>query len=173
MTADAHPIHLHLVQFQLVNRQAFDLRRYDRVYSAAFPTGTYQPEFGPPLDYRAANNPLSAGKDGGNPDVTPYLLGPARPPEAREAGWKDTFVVPPGMVTRFVVRWAPTELPVTAASADRHYPFDPNGATMHGYVWHCHIIDHEDQEMMRPDVVLLNPAAPAPASRLLRKGIEY
>ena len=173
MTADAHPIHLHLVQFQLVNRQAFDLKGYDSVYSAAFPTGMYQPEFGPPLDYRAANNALSGGKDGGNPDVTPYLRGPARPPEARETGWKDTFFVPPGMVTRFIVRWAPTELPVTAAAADRHYPFDPNGATMHGYVWHCHIIDHEDQEMMRPDVVVLNPDAPAPASRSLRRGIEY
>jgi FtsP/CotA-like multicopper oxidase with cupredoxin domain len=173
MTADAHPIHLHLVQFQLVNRQAFDVRRYNEVYEAAFPSGMYQPEFGPPLDYRAANNPLSAGKDGGNPDVTPYLRGPVRRPAARETGWKDTFLVPPGMVTRFVVRWAPTELPVTAASADRHYPFDPNGATMHGYVWHCHIIDHEDQEMMRPDVVVLNPDAPAPASRPLRRGIEY
>jgi FtsP/CotA-like multicopper oxidase with cupredoxin domain len=173
LTADAHPIHLHLVQFQLVNRQAFDVRRYSEVYEAAFPTGMYQPEFGPPLDYRAANNPLSAGKDGGNPDVTPYLRGPVRPPAAKESGWKDTFLVPPRMVTRFVVRWAPTGLPVAAASADRHYPFDPNGASMHGYVWHCHIIDHEDQEMMRPDVVLLNPDAPAPASRPLRRGIDY
>jgi hypothetical protein len=44
---------------------------------------------------------------------------------------------------------------------------------MHGYVWHCHIIDHEDQEMMRPDVVLLNPDAPVPASRPLKRGIDY
>jgi hypothetical protein len=44
---------------------------------------------------------------------------------------------------------------------------------MHGYVWHCHIIDHEDQEMMRPTSVQLNPDAPAPASRSLRRGIEY
>jgi spore coat protein A len=173
LTADAHPIHLHLVQFQLVNRQAFNTHRYDQAYAAAFPTGVYQPEFGPPLDYRAANNPLSAGKDGGNPDVTPYLQGPARPPAARESGWKDTVMVPPGMVTRFVVRWAPTELPTGSALPDLYYPFDPNGASQHGYVWHCHIIDHEDNEMMRPDLVLLNPAAPAPASRLLRKGIDY
>ena len=173
LTADAHPIHLHLVQFQLVNRQAFNTHLYNQAYEAAFPTHAYQPEFGPPLDYRAANNPLSAGKDGGNPDVTPYLQGPARPPEAKEAGWKDTFLVPPGMVTRFIVRWAPTDVPTTAPSADLHYPFDPNGASMHGYVWHCHIIDHEDQEMMRPDLVLLNPAAPAPSSRPLRRGIEY
>jgi FtsP/CotA-like multicopper oxidase with cupredoxin domain len=82
-------------------------------------------------------------------------------------------MVPPGMVTRFVVRWAPTELPTNSAPAALHYPFDPESASQHGYVWHCHIIDHEDNEMMRPDVVLLNPAAPAPASRLLRRGIEY
>jgi FtsP/CotA-like multicopper oxidase with cupredoxin domain len=173
MTADAHPIHLHLVQFQLVNRQAFNTHRYNGAYDAAFPSGVYQPEFGPPLDSRAVNNPLSGGKDGGNPDVTPYLQGPARPPEARESGWKDTFMVPPGMVTRFVVRWAPTELPTSSAPAALHYPFDPEGATRHGYVWHCHIIDHEDNEMMRPDVVLLNTAAPAPGSRPLRRGVEY
>jgi FtsP/CotA-like multicopper oxidase with cupredoxin domain len=173
LTADAHPIHLHLVEFQLVNRQAFNTYRYDQVYAAAFPTGVHRPEFGPPLDYRAVNNPLSGGKDGGNPDVTPYLQGPVRLPEARESGWKDTFMVPPGMVTRFVVRWAPTELPTSSAPGDRYYPFDPSGASMHGYVWHCHIIDHEDQEMMRPDVVLLNPDAPVPGSRLLRRGIEY
>jgi spore coat protein A, manganese oxidase len=173
MTADAHPIHLHLVQFQLVNRQAYNMKLYEPVYSAAFPTGTYQPEFGPPLDYRAANNPVSGGKDGGNPDVTPYLQGPARPPEPREAGWKDTFLVPPGMVTRFAVRWAPTELPTSSAPPVLHYPFDPNGAFQHGYVWHCHIIDHEDNEMMRPDLVLLNPAAAEPGSRFLRRGIEY
>ena len=173
LTADAHPIHLHLVQFQLVNRQAFDTKRYDSAYSEAFPSGEYQPEWGPPLDYRAANNPLSAGKDGGNPDVTPYLRGPVRRPEPKESGWKDTFLVPPGMVTRFIVRWAPTDLPVSAPAAARHYPFDPSGESMHGYVWHCHIIDHEDNEMMRPDLVQLNPAAPAPAARPSRKGIEY
>ncbi len=173
LTADAHPIHLHLVEFQLINRQSLNTNLYNRTYAAAFPTGAYQPEFGPPLDYRAANNPLSAGKDGGNPDVTPYLQGPVRPPAPNEAGWKDTFVVPPGMVTRFIVRWAPTELPTGSALPDLYYSFDPNGASQHGYVWHCHIIDHEDNEMMRPDVVQLNPAAPAPGSRPLKRGIDY
>ncbi|MGE5279112.1 MAG: multicopper oxidase family protein [Acidobacteriota bacterium] len=173
LTADAHPIHLHLVQFQIVSRQTFATRRYDRAYAEAFPTGLFQPGFGPPLDYRAANNPLSGGKDGGNPDVTPYLQGPVRPPLASEAGWKDTIQVPPGMVTRIAVRWAPTDLAVDAVAADRYYPFDPSGELRHGYVWHCHIIDHEDNEMMRPDSVELNPAAPVPASRPLVKGIDY
>ena len=40
-------------------------------------------------------------------------------------------------------------------------------------VWHCYIIDHEDNEMMRPDTVRLNPLAPPPAKRLLVRGIDY
>jgi len=42
-TADAHPIHLHLVQFQLVGRQAFNLHNYNKAYNKAFPGGVYQP----------------------------------------------------------------------------------------------------------------------------------
>ena len=41
------------------------------------------------------------------------------------------------------------------------------------YVWHCHIIDHEDNEMMRPDTVRLNPVAPPPALRPLVRGVDY
>jgi FtsP/CotA-like multicopper oxidase with cupredoxin domain len=82
-------------------------------------------------------------------------------------------MVPPGMVTRIAVRWAPTELPLSSAAADLHYPFDSSGGLQYGYVWHCHIIDHEDNEMMRPDIVPLNPSAPLPAARLLKKGIDY
>jgi FtsP/CotA-like multicopper oxidase with cupredoxin domain len=173
LTADAHPIHLHLVQFQLVNRQAFNVKTYGRAYESAFPGGSYISGFGPPLDYRAANNPLSGGKEGGNPDLSKYLQGPVRPPAGSEAGWKDTVMAPPGMVTRIAVRWAPTDLPIGTPAANLHYPFDPSDGFHHGYVWHCHIIDHEDNEMMRPDLVELNPFAPAPATRPLRKGIDY
>jgi spore coat protein A len=77
-TMDAHPIHLHLVMFQVVDRQPF----------------------------------------GGVP----------RPPEAWETGFKDTVIAYPGEITR-----------VKAT-------FDYAGL----YVWHCHIIEHEDNEMMRP-----------------------
>ena len=69
-------------------------------------------------------------------------------------GWKDTVVAYPGEVTRFVVRYAPQDDPVTGPGAPtagtNHYPFDPTeliGGV--GYVWHCHILDHEDNEMMR------------------------
>jgi bilirubin oxidase len=77
-TEDGHPIHIHQVQFQVVNRQPFG--------------------------------------------------GTARPPEAGEHGFKDTVVALPQEITRVKAR------------------FDIAGR----YVWHCHIIDHEDNEMMRP-----------------------
>ena len=80
-TEDAHPIHLHLVRFEVVNRQV---------------TG-----------------------------------GALRDPEPWETGFKDTVIAYPGEVTR-----------VKAL-------FDVPGL----YVWHCHIVEHEDNEMMRPYVV--------------------
>jgi len=129
LTADAHPIHLHLVQFQLINRQNFNIGKYAKVYNAAFPPatdpmgmcagGVYCPGFGPPLDY-TTGNPRALG---GNPDVTPYLQGPVRPPNPYEAGWKDTVIMHPGQVTRIAVRWAPTDLPTTTPPAELHYPF--------------------------------------------------
>ena len=77
-SADAHPIHLHLVKFQVQDRQS--------------------------------------------------IGGAVRAPEATEAGWKDTVIAYPGEVTR-----------VKAT-------FDIPGL----YVWHCHIVEHEDNEMMVP-----------------------
>ena len=153
LTADAHPIHLHLVQFQLMNRQRFDSDAYAARYAASFAGGSYRPGVGPPLDYRHGNRRAL----GGNPDVSPLLVGPVRPPAPNEAGWKDTIVASPAEVTRIVVRWAPTDLPAGTDPRDAYYPFDPGGR--HGYVWHCHIIDHEDNEMMRPTHVRRNPAA--------------
>ena len=187
MTADAHPIHLHLVQFQLINRQNYNASNFFKGYSAAFPGGGFDPTtglsfppgvfipgFGPPKDYRAANNALSGGKDGGNPDITPFLQGPVQLPLPQERGWKDTIIAFPGQVTRIAVRWAPTGLPTAALASQLFYPFDPTGGDFpHGYVWHCHIVDHEDNEMMRPDLVQLNAAAPAPAARSLVKGTNY
>jgi FtsP/CotA-like multicopper oxidase with cupredoxin domain len=175
LTADAHPIHLHLVQFQILNRQGFNTNNYNGAYAAAFPTGLYQPGFGPPLDYNTVQNcsPTYVNVIGGNPCVDSHLQGPVRPSDGNEAGWKDTIMVPPGMVTRIAVRFAPLDLPTTALPANLFYPFDPSDNLQHGYVWHCHIIDHEDNEMMRPDMIQLNLSAPAPASRPLRKGLDY
>ncbi len=168
LTADAHPIHLHLAQFQLLNRQAFNANKYNGAYAAAFPGLAYIPAYGPPLPYNSTAAPAAGpGTVGGNPDVTPFLQGKPRPPELNEAGWKDTVVMYPGEVTRIAVRWAPTDVPVTALPADLVYPFNPTGAL--GYVWHCHIIDHEDNEMMRPTQIL----GVAGATRSYVKGTDY
>jgi len=165
LTADAHPIHLHLVQFQLLNRQNFSVSKFNAAYNLAF-GGAYIPAAGPPLSY--APTVASGGKWGGNPDVTPYLANVISPPMAHEAGWKDTVVVLPGQVTRLAVRWAPTDKPISSA-LNLYFQFDPTGAGKWNYVWHCHIIDHEDNEMMRPDFVQANPAA----GRTVVKGIAY
>jgi len=159
LTEDAHPIHLHLIQFQLVNRQAFNVDAYRPAWDATFPGGTFGgvtypagvfiPGFGPPRDYLAPN---AAGAIGGNLDVTPYLQGAPLPPDANETGWKDTVKVYPGTLARFVVRFAPQDVPVSGVHAgDNLFPFDPSSGP--GYIWHCHILDHEDNEMMRPYLV--------------------
>jgi FtsP/CotA-like multicopper oxidase with cupredoxin domain len=160
LTADAHPMHLHAVQFQIINRQNFDLPKYNAAYNLQFPViqndplytgGVYIPGYGPPLTYDPTT--ASGNKYGGNPDVVPYLKQAPVLPVLQEQGWKDTVVVMPGMVTRLAVRWAPTD---TAINAVGYFPFNPDGG--HGYVWHCHIIDHEDNEMMRPTSITPNPA---------------
>jgi spore coat protein A len=51
------------------------------------------------------------------------------PPEPNEAGWKDTVRANPGVVTRIIVRFE---------------------GYVGRYVWHCHVLEHEDNEMMRP-----------------------
>ena len=177
LTADAHPIHTHLTQFQLINRQNFNVSKYNAAYAAAFPgsqtiidpmtglpyaPGAYIPAFGPPLDYNIGNQRAL----GGNPDITPFLQGPVMPPAPNEAGWKDTVIMYPGQVTRIAVRFAPMHTPVN--DPNLYYPFDPN-ASGHGFVWHCHIIDHEDNEMMRPYAVQPNPAA----TRTYVQGTDY
>jgi spore coat protein A len=63
-----------------------------------------------------------------DPENPSAPAGPARGPEAWETGAKDTVIAYPGEITRLVAR------------------FDLNGQ----YVWHCHILDHEDHDMMRP-----------------------
>jgi spore coat protein A len=185
LTADAHPIHLHLVQFQLLSRQNFNVNTYTAAYNAAFPAGydfvmktqtaggVFIPAYGPPLPY-VGSDPRSGGKLGGNPDIAAtkkggkslYLQGPVNPPLPHEAGWKDTIITFPGQVTRILVRWAPTDLPASTSPADASFPFEPNGG--HGYVWHCHIVDHEDNEMMRPDEVVPNSGA-----RTFTQGTDY
>ncbi len=174
LSPDTHPVHIHLIQFQLLNRQPFYYGNtvppftcpgsYRDLYETLWDNYPNRPDtvppgtvyaYGPPLPY------LSTPKLGGNPDVTPYLLGDPVPCDPNEYGWKDTIKMMPGTVTRLVVRWAPQDIPVGDVLAGQNrFPFDPTATIGEhdcfgypggsGYVWHCHIIDHEDNMMMRP-----------------------
>jgi FtsP/CotA-like multicopper oxidase with cupredoxin domain len=169
LTMDAHPMHTHLAQFQVLNRQTFNdnganpgaPNSYPADWAAAFgdPRSAPLPAncvagqvcygYGPPGPY---NTPNADGALGGNPALSPYLdnvVNPPMPPAPEESGWKDTAKAFPGQVMRMLVRWAPTSTPVASVKAGvNKYPFDPTAGP--GYVWHCHIIDHEDNDMMRP-----------------------
>src|SRR5262249_48625834 len=113
--------------------------------------GVYIPGYGPPSSYTSPNE---SGAIGGNPDVTPYLKGDKILPDANEAGWKDTLKVFPGQVTRIAIRWAPIATPIDGVAPGQNlYPFDPT--TGPGYAWRCHILDHEDNEMMRPYIPVM------------------
>ncbi|KAJ7954204.1 Multicopper oxidase LPR1 [Quillaja saponaria] len=73
--------------------------------------------------------------------LSKYARGKSIKVPANEKGWKNVFKMRPGYVTKILVRFGYIH---TNAS----YPFD---ATMEpGYVYHCHILDHEDNAMMRP-----------------------
>jgi spore coat protein A len=92
LTEDSHPIHLHMVRFQILERQPFD--------SDTYVTHKTLKTTGPPV-----------------------------PPAAQDAGWKDTVRADPGFITRIIVR------------------FDGYKGR---YLWHCHILEHAANEMMRP-----------------------
>jgi spore coat protein A len=170
ITDDAHPIHIHLVDFQLLNRQAVQLDAdgdptYIAAWAAAFRGGTFNgeaadgswspvtyakgtiiPGYGPPLPYRRPN---ADGALGGNPAFSPFLTGPVLPPNPDETGWKDTVKVFPKYVNRYIIRLAPQATAVNGVKPGQNqYSFDPTKGP--GYLVHCHILDHEDNEMMRP-----------------------
>lgn len=130
MTGDTHPIHIHLVQFQLLDRQKFNLRRYERAFGEAnpvLPADSYVPV------------PVDA-----------FLRGRPSPPDPNERGWKDTFRMNPGEVTRVLIRFAPQD-------GSASFSFDATAEP--GYVWHCHILEHEENDMMRPFHLVAAPPA--------------
>jgi FtsP/CotA-like multicopper oxidase with cupredoxin domain len=157
ITADAHPMHTHLTSFQVLDRTPFNSAKWIANYDALALANNVLPGGGPPNPYLVPN---ADGAIGGNPAVGPFLrANKLRFAEVYEAGWKDTVVSYPGEVTRIAVRWAPTDLPAIGPGApvvgvNSYVGFDPtvlSGPV--GYVWHCHIVDHEDNEMMRNYVV--------------------
>jgi len=124
-TGDAHPIHLHFTQFQVLNRQKFDVAGYQAAAGYTLPlvegTGSYPP-----------------------PPVTPFLKGGATAAPANERGWKDTVTAMPGEVTRIVVPFG-----ANAAGSVTAFQSSFTGE----YVWHCHILEHEDNDMMQSYVI--------------------
>jgi spore coat protein A len=121
-TGDAHPMHWHLVNVQVVSRQAFNITNYD-------------------ADWMALNGDLPFNHPTLNVNLENYLEGPVIAPTPLEEAWKDTVLVLPSQVTTFLIRFAPTD-------GTPNYTFNVSEGPP--YVWHCHIVDHEDQEMIRP-----------------------
>ncbi|MBI3144162.1 MAG: multicopper oxidase domain-containing protein [Pseudogulbenkiania sp.] len=109
LSGDTHPIHFHLVNVQVLSRQAFQIKTYM----------------------------------GG----IPSYLGPAYAPDANELGWKETVRMNPGEVTRVLVKFNLPTVPFTVPLSTT------TGVAGHEYVWHCHILEHEEHDMMRPLVV--------------------
>lgn len=91
----------------------------------------------------------------------PTFIGPARPPDPNEAGWKETVRMNPGEVTTVIMQFklptVPFTVPTTPRAAGTAVPLGlPAGTvgTANEYVWHCHILEHEEHDMMRPLVVI-------------------
>jgi spore coat protein A len=78
--------------------------------------------------FEVVNRQALVTNEDGETEPPSRVVGDARPPEAWESGFKDTVIAYPGEVTRIRARF-------TRAGQ---------------YVWHCHIVEHEDNEMMRP-----------------------
>jgi spore coat protein A, manganese oxidase len=81
----------------------------------------------------------------------PAYLAAARPPDPDERGWKETVRMHPGDVTRVVMKFQLAPI-LTSAGATVPTPVSPRTGG-HEFVWHCHILEHEEHDMMRPLVV--------------------
>ena len=124
-----HFIHLHLIEYQLLDRQPLDSNAYNLRWLLMNGQA--------PL----ASRPIVV-------DPTPFVTGPAVPAGGYESGWKDTIQATGNTVTRILARWAPQELPLGAGGPGiNSFSIDPT--TGPGYLWHCHILAHEDHDMMR------------------------
>ena len=128
-----HQIHIHLIEFQVLNRQPFDSVRYRQ-------------------DWHLLNGHMPVTR----PvvlDPTPYFTGPPVPPAPYETGWKDTVQAMPAMVNRIIVRWGPQESTNNTPGVNQFATIDPTSFPDNvkgpGYVWHCHIVGHEDHDMLR------------------------
>ena len=106
LTGDTHPIHFHLVNVQLIQRQPFI----------------------------------------GDPHG--FSVGDPIPPDPNEIGWKETVRMNPGEITTVIMQFNLPHLPTPAM---RNAVSPRTGGKE--YVWHCHILEHEEHDMMRPLIV--------------------
>jgi len=113
LTGDTHPMHVHLVNFQVIGRTPFDADAYTQAHG---------------------------GPDGvpGGISPAPFATGPMEPPAAAERGFKDTVKANPGYFTTIRARF---DLPSGVRAPQT-------------YVHHCHILEHEDNDMMQPFTVV-------------------
>lgn len=133
-SAVTHLIHIHLIEFQVVGRQAIDTTRYNQAWLLA--NGT------PHLRSR----PVYV-------DPTPFYVGDPIPPAPYETGWKDSIQAPGNQITRIMARWAPQAIP-TGGSTPGVNQFSVDPTTDPGYLIHCHLTGHEDHDMLRRMVVV-------------------
>jgi spore coat protein A, manganese oxidase len=133
LTGDTHPIHFHLINCQIVNRQTFDDAGYFAAGVAATP--------------------------GTKVDPTTYLSGSPVPPDPNEMGWKETVRMNPHEVTRVIAKFdlpkLPWPVPFSNRLCDPNQPESISNPRINGYeyVWHCHILEHEEHDMMHSLVI--------------------
>ena len=121
LTEDAHPMHPHLIKFQVLGRVPLDVARYEADWLAWIEAG---------------RNPAA------RPQALDYATGPRQVPMPDEIGWKDTVKASVGMITQIVAKF---DVPPGSALGN-------SGG--YEYVAHCHILEHEENEMMRPFAVV-------------------
>ena len=92
-----------------------------------------------------SRQPFSNYKIGANGLGVPNVTGAPTPPPLSERGWKETVRMNPGEVTTVIMKFGLPAVPFTVPSSPR------TGGNE--YVWHCHILEHEEHDMMRPLVV--------------------
>jgi spore coat protein A len=83
--------------------------------------------------------------DASNFNGIPELLGEARQPDPNEKGWKETIRMDPGEMTEVIMKFDLPTVPFNVPDSPR-----TGGAE---YVWHCHILEHEEHDMMRPLII--------------------
>lgn len=98
-----------------------------------------------PIHFHLSNVQILSRQPFNTFNGVPNYSGAARGPEATELGWKETVRMHPGEVTSVIMKFDLPTVPFTVPPSPR------TGGNE--YVWHCHILEHEEHDMMRPLVV--------------------